>query len=324
MMMNLGWNVIEYSNEGSEANATEHVTMLSKQEFSNLYNNRSDKDFHGNDAIIGSDGHKLFSERLIVELRKKVKPRDIICHPFGHSHSNLISEFPNNIHVETGIGYPTTMEGSKKIYESYAWMHYHQGKENRNGNNYEWVIPNYFDVNDWKLNKNVGNYLAFLGRITNLKGMDTLLALADHSPWPIHVAGQGDPTPWTHPNIKYIGPLKGKERSDFLRNARASLMPTVFTEPFGGSGVEGMLCGTPLISVDYGAFTETIVEGVTGFRCHTLQDWIDSIHKAGDLNRKAISTYVRNKYSLEACGLKYDRVFKDLNNLWDKGWYTLK
>jgi glycosyltransferase involved in cell wall biosynthesis len=47
-------------------------------------------------------------------------------------------------------------------------------------------------------------------------------------------------------------------------------MPRCYIEPFGGSGVEVLLCGTPLIAVDYGAFTETIIDGVNGFRCHTL------------------------------------------------------
>jgi len=326
MLRNYGWKVIEYSNEGSEAGSDEHVPILTTSEFQRLYGQRSDTSFHGDDATVGSEGHTLFDTRVVSALQERAKPGDIICHPFGHAHSSLLNHFPNPhyIHVETGIGYPTTMQGTKKIFESYAWMHYHQGKDGRNGNNYEWVIPNYFDLDEWEPNESLGGYLAFLGRITPLKGLDTIRALADHSPWPIKLAGQGDPSPWDHPNIEYVGPLKGKERSDFLRNARASLMPTVFTEPFGGSGVEGMLCGTPLIAVDYGAFTETVVEGVTGFRCHTLQDWVDAIHNVENLNRKKVAEISRSRYSLEACGAKYDRVFTDLANLWGDGWYTLR
>jgi glycosyltransferase involved in cell wall biosynthesis len=100
-------------------------------------------------------------------------------------------------------------------------------------------------------------------------------------------------------------------------------MPTVFTEPFGGSGVEGMLCGTPLISVDYGAFTETVVEGVTGYRCHTLKDWLSAIDKVGDLDRTLIASFAQKQYSLSACGSKYAKVFNDLENLHNQGWYTL-
>jgi len=324
MMQAQGYEVIEYSNEGSEAGATEHVPILTLDEFSELYGSRKDTDFHGDDATVGSKGHQLFEERLIVELRKRLQKEDIICHPFGHAHQVLMDKFPLHQHVETGIGYPTLMPNSFRIFESYAWMHYHQGQEKRQGKNYEWVIPNYFDLDEWELSYKPGKYLAFLGRICSAKGMDTIKEIANYSPWPIVLHGQGDPTPWEHPNIEYRGPITGKARSDFLRNARAALMPTNFTEPFAGSGVEAMMCGTPLIAVDYGAFTETIVDGVTGFRCHTLQDWIDAIHNAGNLNRVTVAKTARMRYSLETCGKKYDKIFKDINNLNKKGWYQLR
>ena len=322
MMQGQGYTVIEYSNAGSESSADEHVTMLDATEFGALFQ-RSVTDFHGNDATVGSEAHQLFEQRLIPALRERLQPQDIICHPFGHAHQQLMAEFPNHQHVETGIGYPTLMPNSFRIFESYAWMHYHQGKESRNGKNYEWVVPNYYDLDDWQPSYEPGQYLAFLGRITALKGIDTIKAIADYSPWPIVLHGQGDPTPWAHPNIEYRGPITGAARSDFLRNARALLAPTVFTEPFCGMAVEAMLCGTPVVSVDYGAMTETITEGVTGYRCHTLQDWIDGINAAGDLDRRTIANTARAKWSLEACGARYDKIFRQLNDLYRKGWYEV-
>lgn len=324
MMQAQGYEVFEYANEGSEAGATKHITMLTHDEYDYFYGKRKKVDFYGDDATVGSDGHQAFENKLIREIKQYVEKEDIICHPFGHAHQILMHEFPNNHHVETGIGYPTLMPNSFRIFESYAWMHHHQGRENRQGKNYEWVVPNYFDIDEWEPNHEPGEYLAFLGRICSAKGMDTILEIAKYSPWPIVIHGQGDPSPWSHPNIHYGGPISGKARSDFLRNARAALMPTNFTEPFGGSGVEAMLCGTPLIAVDYGAFTETIADGITGFRCHTLQDWLDAIIKVDDLDRSVVSFAARNRYSLEACGRKYDKIFQDINNLWRKGWYELR
>lgn len=324
MMQAHGYEIIEYGNEGSEANSDEFVQLLTKEEFEELYGGRKETDFHGDDATLGSKGHTIFEERLIVEMRKRLKKEDIICHPFGHAHQILMEKFPDHHHVETGIGYPTLMPNSFRIFESYAWMHYHQGKENRQGRNYEWVVPNYFDLEEWEPSYEEGKYLAFLGRICSAKGMDTIKEIANYSSVPIIIHGQGDPSPWEHPNIIYGGPLQGKERSDFLRGAKAALMPTNFTEPFGGSGVEAMLCGTPLIAVDYGAFTETIMEGVTGFRCHTLQDWLDALENVDKLDRRTVATITRSRYSLEACGQKYDKIFKDINKLHKKGWYELK
>ena len=322
MMQGLGYLVTEYSNAGSEGGADEHVEMLSLEEFAALFQ-RSDTDFHGNDATVGSEAHALFERRLIPALRERLQPEDIICHPFGHAHQQLMAEFPNHQHVETGIGYPTLMPNSFRIFESYAWMHYHQGKEGRNGKNYEWVVPNYYDTGDWEPNYEPGQYLAFLGRITPLKGIDTIKAIADHSPWPIVLHGQGDPSPWAHPNIEYRGPIAGKARSEFLRNARALLAPTVFTEPFCGMAAEAMLCGTPVVAVDYGAMTETVTEGVMGYRCHTLQDWINGINAVGDLDRRTIAEIARAKWSLEACAKRYDKIFRQLNDLYRRGWYEV-
>jgi len=328
MLRMYGYEVIEYANAGSQSEASEHVTILSAEDFDRLLGNRDKKAFHGNDAAVGTPHHSLFEQRLVPEMMKRVKPKDIICHPFGHAHSRLLKDFPSNIHVETGIGYPTLVDGTIKIFESYAWRHFHAGKDGREGTNYEFVIPNYFDINDWQPSFEPGSYYAFLGRIDACKGLDTLLEIARHLPSTpgapkIVLCGQGDPTKWLHPNIEYRGPIHGAERSEYLRNAICSLMPTNFIEPFGGSGVEGLLCGTPLVSADYGAFAETVHHGVNGFRCKTLADWLHALTKVHTLDRATIARAARQTFSLEKCGAMYDDAFQKIHQLYDKGWYTL-
>lgn len=322
MLNPYGFKITEYSNSGSESESEEKIEILNREEFKRFYPNPHESGFIGDRARIGSAGHTLFEERLVKEIGSRIKEKDIICHPFGIAHQTLLQLFPNNIHLETGIGYTTLIPNSFKIFESYAWLHYHQGLEKRQGNNYEWVVPNYYDLDDWRPNYKHGEYLAFLGRITELKGFDTILAIADRSPYPIIVHGQGNPDRWKHKNIKYLPPITGKSRSEFLSNARALLAPSSFTEPFCGMSVEAMLCGTPVISVDYGAMTETVQEGM-GFRCHTLQDWIDAIDAVGDLDREFIAKVSRSRYSLEACGAKYAKIFSQLTGLYNKGWYEL-
>lgn len=323
MLQMYGYDVVEYANEGSESEAVEKVVMLTKKEYDQFIGNPDKKSFHGDLAAVGTKHHSLFEERLVAAMKKRVQPKDIICHPFGHAHSRLMQDFPKNIHVETGIGYPTLMTGSMRIFESYAWRHYHCAKENRQGTNYEWVIPNYFEINDWEPRYEYGSYIAFLGRINSCKGLDTILEIAKYVDKKIVLCGQGDPTPWQHPNIEYWGPITGRARSEFMRNAICSLMPTNFIEPFGGSGVEGLLCGTPLIATDYGAFTETVQEGVNGYRCKTLLDWLEAIEKVGQLDRQAIARSARGKYSLQACGAQYDKAFTQIHQLYGDGWYTL-
>jgi 2-polyprenyl-3-methyl-5-hydroxy-6-metoxy-1,4-benzoquinol methylase len=61
-----------------------------------------------------------------------------------------------------------------------------------------------------------------------------------------------------------------------------------------------------------------------GYRCHTLQDWADAINAVGDLDRRVIADIARAKWSLEACGKRYDKIFCQLNDLYRSGWYELR
>lgn len=324
MMQAYGYDVVEYANEGSQSEAKTKVSMLTQKELLSLIGDKQGGNkFFGDTAQVGSEWHKLYESRLFPALKDRLNKHDIICHPFGRAHAQLVNDFPYHVHVETGIGYPELLSGAFKIFESYAWMHYHQGKESRHGHNYEWVIPNYFDIDEWEPKFEQGTYIAFMSRICAAKGMDTVFEIAKRVNMKVKIAGQGDPTPWKHPNIEYVGPLKGRERSDFLRNAYCQLMPTQFVEPFGGAGVEGLLCGTPLIASDYGAFTETVQPGVNGYRCHVLKQWLGAIHAAQNLDRKKIAEQARGRYSLQQCGSEYATVFRLLDDLHDEGWYTL-
>jgi glycosyltransferase involved in cell wall biosynthesis len=324
MMQAQGFEVVEYANEGSRSEAREKVIILNQTQFKHLtelYN----REFPNERGNLGSSLCQAFEEKLIGEVSRRAEPYDIICHPFGVAHARLGDVLPGCYHVETGIGYLGTYF-PYRIYESYAWWHYHQGRQNRAGNNYEWVIPNYYDLEEWEPCYEPGEYLLYFGRITADKGLAYVTEIARHTDREVLLCGGGDPQPFLDPavkNLRAIPPISGKARSDLLRRAYCMLMPTLYTEPFGGSGVEGMLCGTPLLASDFGAFTETVLHGVTGFRCKTLGDWLYAIGRAGTLDRRVIAEYARKKYSLETCGRLYASVFQQIQDLRDKGWYTL-
>lgn len=355
MMAPLGWETIVYTNEGSIVpDAKEIVHLLNAEEFANFYPRKDKTEFHGNHAVIGERGWPAFNNRLIGELSRRVQPGDFILHPFGRAHEQLVQIFPQATHVESGIGYSDKPFGCWRIFESQAWRHYHWGRwdhdstvQNEKGQNryYSWVVPNYFDLADWDFGQGLGDYVVYMGRITPEKGMTVIAAIirefanraakTGELPPKFVFAGQGNfeeqvmkhvlgnPKPdEKNLNIEYVGPVHGRKRSELIGNARCMLMPTNFIEPFAGAGVEAMLCGTPLISVDYGAFTETVKEGMTGYRCNTLGDWVAAIDASKKLDRHLCATMTRAKYSLEACGQLYDTAFRQLNELRGAGWYS--
>lgn len=67
-------------------------------------------------------------------------------------------------------------------------------------------------------------------------------------------------------------------------------------------------CGTPVVTPDFGAFTETVENGLNGFRCRTVGEYVTGIEKARELDRAAVRERAM-RYSLEACGAKYHEIF---------------
>lgn len=328
MMLPFGYEIIEYSNEGSEAQSSEHVCILETEEFERLkalYKQEQPNEAASTDSTL----YKRFRQVLDRELLKRVEPGDIICHPFGIAHSYLKNDIPYAKHIEIGIGYVEAF-ADFRVYETYQWWAWHQGKEQKPGNAYQWVCPMAYDIDEWEPSYETGDYLLYFGRVIDSKGIEIVKEISKYTDLPVKIVGNGpqfyiDMVMQDSPsNLSVHGPVTGTARSELLRNARAMLMPTLYTEPFGGAGVEGTLCGTPLISSDFGAFSETVQHGYNGFRCKTLGDWLSAIKASTDLNRRAIASTARAKYSLANCGQQMDKIFRQVKGLDEKGWYSLE
>lgn len=331
MMRSVGYHVVHYGNEGATSGANEHVDILFRLELDNFiggYNPRGPK-FVGDVADVSNPLYQEFNRRLANELTARVEPGDIICLPFGHAHEQAVRALTTPAYwLETGIGYPTTF-APFRIFESQAWYHWHCGRENRTGSDYHWVIPNYYDLSQWTTQETPGKYLLYFGRICDIKGMQIVVEIAKHRPdLTVVICGQGDPAPYlSQPNIEYRPPVHGMARDALLGNALAVLMPTRYVEPFGGVTVEAQLTGTPVLGSSFGSFTETILHDVTGYRCRTLGDWLAAVEQVESWDshhRQYISVIAREKYDMYKLAHDYDAAIRQLIDLADKGWYTLR
>lgn len=128
------------------------------------------------------------------------------------------------------------------------------------------------------------DYVAFLGRIIQPKGVHLAIDAVEvynktaKKPLKLKIAGkhyaeESKDTYWRKQieprlgsNIEYVGFIDSSEaKRDFLGNARALLVPSLFDEPFGMVTLEAFACGTPVIALDSGALPEVIENGVTGY-----------------------------------------------------------
>lgn len=334
--------LIEYANEGSQSEADEKIVMLNREEHAKEYPWKEREFLKGD---VGSDGWKIFAKRLALALKLRAKRGDYILHFYGKAYKHLAAEMKNICHVEPGVGYNDEPFEAFRIYESEAWKHHQWGKFGLepviNGNNrdYTWVIPISYDVNEWPATEIVRTkrpYFLFLGRLNWDKGTNVMAHAArewfDNNPDDQHLfvfAGQGEFEyirkecgRWAD-RARFVGPVKGDLRRDLVANAEAMLMPTRYVEPFGSSGAEALLCGTPLLASDWGAFTETVQHDKNGYRCKQLADWLFALKHAKSLNRASIAENARDLYDMRKNASKYLSVFEQLHTMtFGKGWYA--
>jgi glycosyltransferase involved in cell wall biosynthesis len=111
-----------------------------------------------------------------------------------------------------------------------------------------------------------------------------------------------------------------------MKGAIASFLPSMYVEPFGGVQVENLLCGTPTITTDWGAFAENNIHGLTGYRCRTFEDFVKAARncQAGLIKPIDCRKHGEN-FSLESIAPKYEKYFTEaLQVTQDKGFYTIQ
>lgn len=305
MMINLGHDVFLYGGPDNEAPCTEHISCITHdlQEIALGDNHYTQVDFNPLNPL-----WTFFNSQAVKEIKNRIRPKDIICLIGGGSQKLIADSLPRNPSVEFGIGYHGIF-AKYKVFESYAWMHTHYGARfsytDTDGDSSDTVIPSYIDVADFTYVDTPKKYIAYVGRMIERKGINIAADACRLAGVEFITAGPGSPLP----GVQHLGELGPKARDEFMGNASALIAPTIYIEPFGTVAVEAMACGTPVISSDWGAFTETVIEGVTGFRCRTLDAFVESITNIGMLDRKIISNYARSRYGLESVAVMYDKYF---------------
>ena len=258
------YEIVHYGVEGAQVNC-EHVNVPS---------------------IKGVDT-KGFNVVAGEEIAKRKSADDLIISFFGKDNQLACNMNPDCKVVEPSIGYRANgVFAPYRVFTSYANMHYFYGERGMlmTPSWFDAVIPNPFTVSEFEYCDQKDDYYLYLGRVVEEKGVHLAIQATEKLGNKLIIAGPAQDL--THlgyksiPNhVQLVGYVNADQRNQLLKNAKALLGLTYYLEPFGNMVIEANLCGTPVITTDWGAFPEIVIEGVTGFRVRDFQSLLNAMNK---------------------------------------------
>jgi glycosyltransferase involved in cell wall biosynthesis len=188
------------------------------------------------------------------------------------------------------------------------------------------------NLNEFTFVPTQGAYLAFLGRITADKGLDTAIRVARSAGVPLKIAAreplaiEGDATTegdrvyyddiikplLQEPGVEFIGEVGGAEKDRFLGGAAALLFPIRWPEPFGLVFIEALACGTPVLALNAGSVPEVVQHETTGFVCDSERALELSVARIGELDRQVCRAVAEERFSVERMATDYERLYRAL------------
>lgn len=263
----------------------------------------------------------VFTKNAIEEINGRKQKWDLLLVSYWLLQKDIIdwTWLPT---MELGIWYEGVCPNTYKVRESYARKNFISWKYNLSPNDYDAVIPNYFDLRDFpdvKYEKK--DYICFVGRLNHDKWVQIAVDVAKKYWVKCLVAGQlGN---WNiDPYAEYVWVVDFEQRAKLMWEAKAVFVPSQYHEPFWGVAVEALLCWTPIITSDNWWLQEINRHGITWFRCRSFKDYCRAFGNL-DIIDPEISNSARQYFSLESIAPLYKKqIEKVIDHINGWSWYS--
>lgn len=234
---------------------------------------------------------RLFNERAGAQIRQRASDNDIIVCFYGVDNQLACEMNPNCKVVEPSIGYRANgVFAPYRVFTSYAQMHMFYGERGMlmNPSWFDAVIGNPFTVEEFEYNDKKEDYFLYFGRMVEEKGIHLAIQATEKLGKKLIVAGPGslknlgyDKIP---DHVEVFGVANAEQRKQLMKNAKCLLGLTYYVEPFGNMIIEANLSGTPVITTDWGAFPEIVLEGDTGYRVRDFKSLLKAMENINKID----------------------------------------
>jgi len=316
-MTERGHTVFHYGHPESNVPCTQHFDVVSTSTYNEVYEKEQWQNFLS--QSIENKVHSEFNLNAAKLIKKnKQSKNDFVLAFWGIGHLECCQKLADDfIIVEPSIGYESAF-APFKVFESYAHLHklhYKMYKGSPFPSFNDHVIRPGFYFEDFLYKEKKENYILFLGRMVDGKGIHIAQSLSQATQIPIKFVGPQNlkNTLVKNNNLaEYLHTVSYEERKNLLANAKALIMPTLYAEPCGWSMLEAFISGTPVLSTDWGGLSEYNIHGKTGFRCKSLNEFFHSLHAIDIIKPEVCRRYAEENFTINTVSKMYENYFNHL------------
>jgi len=174
-----------------------------------------------------------------------------------------------------------------------------------------------------------GDYLLWLGRICEEKGVHLALQAAELAGVPLIVVGPSymyardheyfetevEPLLERNPAFRFVGSPTFACKVELLRRARGLLVTSTVEETSSLVAIEAMACGTPVLAFARGALPEVVLDGQTGFIVESIEEMAAASYRLKEIAPAACRRHVERNHSIRNTAAEYERLYERVKEL---------
>jgi glycosyltransferase involved in cell wall biosynthesis len=186
--------------------------------------------------------------------------------------------------------------------------------------NFVGTVHNGLDMTDYEFSNTHDNYLLYVGRISQEKGVHWAIEAAEFLNLPLILAAKVDEKDRPYFNryirprldsklINWVGEVNQQRRNQLMSRAMALLHPVTWREPFGLTLIESMATGCPVVAFNRGSISEIVVDGVTGFTVDDLGGMVEAIKNIAFISRADCRYHALTNFSARRMAIRYEEIY---------------